>query len=74
MVYDCATQWKISFNPDPTQQAQKAIFSCKIKKPLHTSLNLNKTNVKQTAFPKHLGLILDSKLSFEKHLKKYLTK
>ena len=61
---DWATLWKMSFNPEPTKQAQEVIFS-----------NFNKTNVKQTGFQKHLGLILDSQLSFEKHLKKfYLTK
>ena len=59
----------MSFNPNPIKQVQEVIFSGKIKKPLHTRLNLNNTNVKQTAFQKHLGLILDSQLSFEEHLK-----
>ena len=58
----------MSFNPDPTKQAQEVIFSRKIKKPLHISLNFNNTYVKQTAFQKHLGLILDSQLSLEEHL------
>ena len=40
-----------------------------MKKPLHTPLNFNNTNVKQTAFQKHLGLILVSQLSFERRLK-----
>ena len=50
------------------------IFSPKIKKPLYTPLNLNDTNVKQTAFQKHLGLILDSQLSFGEHLKTIFNK
>ena len=59
----------MSFNPDPAKEAQEAIFSLKIKKPLYTPLNFNITNVKQTAFQKHLGLILDSQLNFDKHSK-----
>ena len=59
----------MSFNLDPTKQAQKVIFSCKIKKLLHTPRNFNNKNVKQTAFQKYLGLILDSQLSFKEHLK-----
>ena len=64
----------MSFNPDPTKQAQEVIFCPKIKKPLHIPLNFNNTNVKQTVFQKHLGLILDSQLSFEEHLKTIFTK
>ena len=33
-------QWKMSFNPDPSKQAQKVIFSRKIKKLPHPSLVL----------------------------------
>ena len=73
-INDSATQWKMSFNLDSTKQAQVAIFSHKNKKPLYTSLTLNNTNVKQTAFQKHLGLILDSQLSFEEHLKEIFSK
>ena len=46
------------FQPRPTKLAQEVIFSRKIKKTLHTRLNFNNTNVKQTAFQKHLGLII----------------
>ena len=73
-INDWVTQWKMSFNSDPTKQAQEVIFFRKIKKPLHIPLNFNNTNVKQTAFQKHLGLILDSQLSFEEHLKTILSK
>ena len=44
-INDWATQWKMSFNPDPTKQAPEVIFSRKIKKPIHTPLNFNNTNV-----------------------------
>ena len=62
------------FNLDPTKQAQEIIFSDKNGKPPHSPLNFNNTNIKQTAFQKHLGLILDSQLSFEKHLKAIFNK
>ena len=45
-INDWATEWKTSFNPDPTKQAQEVIFSRKMKKPLHTLLTFNHTNVK----------------------------
>ena len=35
-INDWANQWKMSFNLDPTKQAQEVIFFRKIKKPLHT--------------------------------------
>ena len=73
-INDWAIQWKMSFNPDPTKQAQEVIFSRKTKKPLHIPLNFNNTNDKQTAFQKHLGLILDNLLNFEEHLKTIFSK
>ena len=30
-INHCAFQWKMSFNPDPSKQAQKVIFSCKLQ-------------------------------------------
>ena len=30
-----AFKWKMSFNPDPTEQAQEVIFSRKLIKPIH---------------------------------------
>ena len=64
----------MSFNPDPTKQAQEVIFSRKIKKPLHIPLNFNNANVKQTVFQKHLGVIIESQLSFEENLKTIFSK
>ena len=51
-INDWTTQWKMSFNPNATKQAQNVIFSRKIKKPLHTPITFNNTNVKQTTFQK----------------------
>ena len=56
--------WKMSFNPEPSKQAQEIIFSSKIKKQTHPSLVFNKNNVSQTSSPKELAVALDLKLTF----------
>ena len=69
-----AYQWKMTFNHDLTKQAQEVIFSRKLNKPVHPNLTFNNSQVSQTESHKHLGLILDSKLNFNKHLKNVLDK
>ena len=69
-----AYQWKMSFNPDPTKQAQEVIFSRKTKKEYHPPLAFNNNNVSETNSQKHLGVVLDNCLSFEDHLKMILNK
>ena len=69
-----AFQWKMSFNPDPSKQAQEVIFSRKLNKPDHPSLNFNNTVVIQLTTHKHLGMILDTKLDFQEHVKDKLSK
>ena len=64
----------MSFNPDPNKQAQEVIFSRKLNKPNHPSLNFNNTVVIQSTNHKHLGMILDTKLDFKEHLKYKLSK
>ena len=59
------------FNPDLTKQAQEVIFSRKLSKLFHP---FNNSQVSQTKTQKHLGLILDSKLNFNEHLKDVLDK
>ena len=56
------------FNPDPSKQAQEVIFSRKSKRSTHPPLVFNNNNVPQTNSQKHLGVILDFKLTFEEHL------
>ena len=62
----------MSFNHDPSRQAQEVIFSRKIKKPNHPELILNNIPVNQTSYQKHLGMFLDNKLNFGERLK-YIT-
>ena len=67
-ISDWAIQWKMSFNPDPSKQAQEVIFSRKRQNPNHDSIYFNNNLVNQVHFQKHLGMHLDAKLNFEKHL------
>ena len=69
-----ASQWKMTFNPDPNKQAQEFIFSRKIKKTSHPPLNFNNNSVKQVQFQKHLGVYLDDKLDFREHLQNIFKK
>ena len=62
-----AYQWKREFNPDPTKQANEVLFSCKKSSPNQPQLIFNEIVVSKVNDQKHLGLILDSRLSFEKH-------
>ena len=67
-------QWKKSFHPDPKKQAERVIFSRKSKAISHPPLVLNNNNVIQTISQKHFGIILDTRLSFEKHLETLIYK
>ena len=58
----------MEFNSDPNKQATELLFSCKKNSPNHPSLFFNGTVVPKVNEQKHLGLTLDSKLSFERHL------
>ena len=65
---------KMSFNPDPSKQAQEVIFSRKTKKEYHRPLTFNNYNVSETNSQKHLGVVLDNRLSFKDHLKMILNR
>ena len=73
LIRDWALQWKMSFNPDPSKQAQKIIFSRKKIKSC-PSVYINNISVSSTSVHKHLGMLLDDKLSYEHHLKFVLNK
>ena len=69
-----AHQWKMEFNPDPTKQAKEVLFSCKKKSPVHPDLVFNGTTVTKADEHKHLGLTLQSNLSFDRHLNEKMMK
>ena len=73
-IHQWAQQWKMEFNPDPSKQATEVLFSCKKSSPQHPQLIFNGAAVANVNEQKHLGLILDSKLSFEKHLNEKIIK
>ena len=56
----------MNFNPDPNKQAQDVNFSIKTKN--YPSLVFNNANFTQSIYQKHLGTILDSKLTLENHI------
>ena len=58
----------MTFIPDRTKQAQKIIFSRKKNATTHPPLFFNNSEIKLNSNQKHLGLTLDSKLSFSKHI------
>ena len=63
-----AYQWKMSFNPDRTKQAQEIIFSREKNAITHPPIFFNNSEIKLSSNQKHLGLTLDSKLSFNEHI------
>ena len=74
MIHNWAFQWKMSFNPDLAEQAQEEIFSHEKKIYLILPWCLIMKNVTQSVYQKYLGIMLDSKLTFENHLKRVTTK
>ena len=74
IIQQWAYQWKMEFNPDPIKQATEVLFSCKKSSPNHPQLIFNGIAVAKVNDQKHLGLILDSRLSFEKHLNEKIIK
>ena len=64
----------MSFNPDLQKQPVEMIFSKKRNKTDHPVILFNHTPVKKVEEHKHLGLVLDSKLSFSAHIKTAITK
>ena len=69
IINDWVFQWKMNFNPDPTKQTHEVVFSRKAKEIYPPPLVFNNTNVCQSSSQKHLGVILNSKLIFDEHLK-----
>ena len=63
----------MSFNPDPNKRAQEVISSRELNKPNHPSLNFYNTVVIQSTHHKHLGMILNTNLDFQEHLKDKLS-
>ena len=74
LIKKWAHDWRMSFNPDARKQAVKVIFSRKNKAVDHPVIVFNNTPVKVVDEHKHLGMFLDSKLSFSTHIKEVISK
>ena len=64
----------MKFNPDPNKQAQEVNFSRKINKINHPPLLFNQNLVRLSSSEKQLGMVLDTKLDFNLHLKNIQSK
>ena len=62
------------FNPDITKQAIEVIFSVKKNKPVHPELTFNGIPVAREGHTQHLGVHLDSRLNFCKHITEAIRK
>ena len=70
LINDWAYQWKMSFNPDVNKQAVEVLFSQINKAQVHPPppLLFNGNEILKVNEHKHLGMILDSTLSFSSHI------
>ena len=59
----------MSFNPDTTKPAKEVIFSGKLKTVPHPSITFKNNPLSLLPAQNHLGLVLDSKLTFNEHIK-----
>ena len=69
-----AYAWRMSFSPYPQKQAVELTFSRKKTEIDHPAIFFNNIPVKKVSEHKHLGIILDSKLSFSAHIKSAISK
>lgn len=73
-IADWAYQWKMNFNPDASKQAIEVVFSVKRNPGVHPPLSFNGSPVSRLDSTKHLGLVLDSRLTFTKHIREAIIK
>ena len=73
-IQQWAYQWKMSFTPDLSKQAQEVIFSKKHLEVYHPNLYFDGSIVQKSSAQKDLGVILDEKLSFNQYLKYVIDK
>ena len=62
-IHDWAVKWKMEFNPDFKKPAHEIIFSRRLDKDEHPEVSYKNNPIKQMPSVKHLGLVLDEKLT-----------
>ena len=73
-IFRRAYQWKMIFNPDASKQSQEIVFSREANASNHETVYFNNVPVIRENIQKHLGLFLDSKLSFFDHINEKIKK
>ena len=66
-LYEWSVKWKMIFNPDPTKLATEVIFTNR-NLTLYDPVSYSGVDVMQVNYHKYLGFILDSKMSYSKHI------
>ena len=74
LINQWAYDWRMSRNPDPQKQAVELLFSRKRDDGDHPALCFNDVPVAKVNEHKHLGIILDTRLSFSSHVKSIISK
>ena len=64
----------MSFNPDPSKQAVEVYFSRRTVSLTSPPLIFGNSSVSNCDYHKHLGLLLDNKLVFDRHLREHISK
>ena len=74
LISQWAHDWRMTFNPDPQKQAVELTFSRRKVIIDHPTISFNNTPVAKVKEYKHLGIILDSNLSFSADIKLAISK
>ena len=74
LIRQWAQGWRMSCNPDPQKKAVEVLFSRKRSEIDHQVILFNNIPVTKVDGHKHLGIILDKKLSFSAHIKSAISK
>ena len=74
IITEWAFQLKMSFNPDLSKQAQEVIFTRKVQKVVHPPIFFNNKPVQKVSSQKYLGLISDTSLTSDEHVKAITSK
>ena len=73
-ISEWVDQWELEFNPDPSKQATELLFSQMKYRTYHSPLIYNGNEVSKVNGRKLLGIILDTKLPYEKHINEKIIK
>ena len=66
-----ASKWLFTFNPEKTEVVT---FSCKLNKPVHPTLYLAGTALKEVQQHEHLGLTFSADLNWKNHIRSIVSK